>query len=154
MINFLIFCSGANKPILEKYPIEIDKYVSIGGTVFFTSLFAMFSAGYALYTVFHANDYAFAPAMLFGIIWGLSIFNLDRYIVSSMYKQGKFWSDLKLALPRLILAVLLALVISKPLELRIFETEIESELISMEQSVFKVQEDSIIRYFRLFFSTS
>lgn len=143
MINFLLFCSGANKQILEQCPTDINKYVGVGGTVFFTGLFAMLSGGYAFYTVFHTNDYALVPAMLLGILWGLFIFNLDRYIVSSMHKQGKPWNDLKLALPRLILAVLLALVISKPLELRLFETEIESELISMEQRIFKTQEDSI-----------
>lgn len=48
-----------------------------------------------------------------------------------------------MALPRIALAVLLAVVISKPLELKIFEKEIQAELILMEQELFKQQEDRV-----------
>jgi hypothetical protein len=65
------------------------------------------------------------------------IFNLDRYIVLSMKSFGKWWRDWLVALPRIALAVLLALVISKPLEMKIFEKEIKAELVMMEQEVFK-----------------
>ena len=41
------------------------------------------------------------------------------------------------------MAILLALVISKPLELKIFEKEINAELVVMEQEVFKEQEDKL-----------
>jgi hypothetical protein len=51
------------------------------------------------------------------------IFNLDRFIVSGMRKRTSSWSEWKLAFPRLVLAVLLAFVISKPLELKIFEKQ-------------------------------
>ena len=148
--HVLLFCSGVDKSILlqSEYKIEVNKYIGIGGMVFFTGFFAMLSSGYAFYTVFHADDSAFVTAILLGIIWGSFVFTLDFYIVSSMYKQGKPWNDLKLAIPRLILAVLLSLVISKPLELRLFETEIESELISLEQSKFQAQEDSIIARYK------
>ena len=134
MRDFLIFCSGADKNVLEHCPTpEMAKYEGIGGTVFFTGLFAMLSGGYALYFVFHAGEYALLSAIGLGIIWGLFIFNLDRYIVSSMVKQGSFLSDLKLAIPRLMLAILLAIVISTPLELKLFETEINSQLLSIEE---------------------
>ena len=117
--------------------------MGIGATVFFTGVLAFFSAGYALYTVF--DSYFFA--VLFGLVWGLMIFNLDRYIVMSMKSNGKWWRDWFVAAPRLALAVLLALVISKPLELKIFEKEINAELVQMEQEVFKKQEDLVkLRY--------
>lgn len=143
MKQFFWYCSGANFSILKKCPTEESKYVGIGATVFFTGLLASLSGGYALYTVFKSVW----ASMLFGLVWGAMIFNLDRYIVSSMKKQGGFWGDFKMAIPRMILAVLLALVISKPLELRIFQTEINAELITMEQKVYKDQEDKVkIRY--------
>ncbi|OQY45237.1 MAG: DUF4407 domain-containing protein [Candidatus Parabeggiatoa sp. nov. 2] len=160
MRDFLIFCSGADKNILEQCPTpEMAKYEGIGGTVFFTGLFAMLSGGYALYFVFHSGEYAFLPAILLGMIWGLFIFNLDRYIVSSMVKQGNFWSYFNLAIPRLALAILLAIVISTPLELKLFETEINAELIlkgqiliiSQEEIIrkkYKAQEDAITRRFQ------
>ena len=137
--KFLLYCSGADFKTLEQCPSDENKFIGIGGTVLFTGILALFSAGYAIYTVF--DSYFFA--IVFGLIWGLMIFNLDRYIVSSMKSRGSFGKDFLIAFPRLILAVLLALVISKPLELKIFQKEIDAELITMEQEVFKTQESKI-----------
>ncbi|WP_200976140.1 DUF4407 domain-containing protein [Echinicola sp. 20G] len=120
MKQFLWFCSGANMALLKKCPTESNKYMGIGGTVFFTGILAALSAGYALYTVFGLWYWG----VVFGLIWGVMIFNLDRFIVSSMRKKDSAWSEWKLAFPRLVLAVFLALVISKPLELKVFEREI------------------------------
>ncbi len=122
--EFFWFCSGANAGILRRTPTESNKYVGIGATVFFTGVLAALAAGYALYTIF---DQLF-PAIFFGMLWGLVIFNLDRFIVSSMRKKENAWAEWKLAIPRLVLAVLLAFVISKPLELKMFEKEINREL--------------------------
>lgn len=110
--------------MLKRAPTESNKYVGIGATVFFTGVLAALAAGYALYTVFQA----LVPAIFFGLLWGLMIFNLDRFIVSSMRKRENAWAEWKLAIPRLVLAVLLALVISKPLELKMFEREINRKL--------------------------
>ncbi len=122
--NFFWFCSGAHQNLLQRCPTEANKYAGIGATIFFTGLFAALSGGYALYTVFDTVS----SAVIFGMLWGTMIFNLDRYIVSSMSKQNRFWPEFKMALPRFVLAVLLALVISKPLELKIFEKEINRQL--------------------------
>ncbi len=137
--NFFLFCSGIDHEILEKCPSDTNKYLGIGATIFFTGVLAFFSAGYALFTVFDS----WLAAVVFGLVWGMMIFNLDRYIVSSMKSKGSFGRDFIVAFPRLVLAVLLALVISKPLELKIFEKEINAELIVMEQEVFKTQEDRV-----------
>lgn len=122
--RFFWFCSGANFSILKKTPSETNKYFGIGATVFFTGVLAALAAGYALFTVFQSP----IPAIFFGLLWGLMIFNLDRFIVSSMRKKDSSITEWKLAIPRLILAVLLALVISKPLELKMFEREINRKL--------------------------
>ena len=122
--EFLWFCSGAFFPLIKRSPSESNKYIGIGGAVLFTGLLAALSAGYALYTIFESVRIA----MLFAILWGVLIFNLDRFIVSSMRKRDSLWFEWKLAIPRLALAVLLALVISKPLELKIFEKEINRKL--------------------------
>lgn len=137
--QFFLFCSGVHPAMLRRAPAETNKYGGIGGTIFFTGLLAALSAGYALWTVF---EQAWA-AILFGAIWGLMIFNLDRYIVAGMKKRERFGQEFLMALPRLILAVLIAIVISKPLELKIFEKEIQAELLSMEQQVYKQQEDLV-----------
>lgn len=141
--NFFWFCSGANVSMLKRTPSDHQKYVGIGATVFFTGIFASIAAGYALYYVF--NDLSeftrITAAIAFGLLWGLMIFNLDRYIVSSMKKSGSFSGELKIALPRFILAGVIAMVISKPLELQIFHTSIEYKLREMEQSELKKIED-------------
>ena len=137
--QFFLFCSGVDQNILQQCPTDQNKYIGIGATVFFTGVLAWISSAYALYSVFDQTWIALA----FGLIWGLMIFNLDRYIVSSMKSKGSWGRDFLVAIPRLGLAVLLALVISKPLELKIFEKEIDAELLIMEQEVFKGQEDTI-----------
>lgn len=137
--QFLIYCSGADRDILEECPTDKNKYIGIGGTVFFTGVLAFVSSSYAILTVF--DNYL--TALFFGLVWGLMIFNLDRYIVSSMKSRGSWFRDLAVAFPRLVMAILLALVISKPLELKIFEKEINAELLVMEQEVFKTQEDRV-----------
>jgi hypothetical protein len=136
---FFWLCSGVHIPMLKKCEVESSKYAGVGATIFFTGIFAALSASYALYTVFD-NVWI---AGLSGLVWGLMIFNLDRYIVSSMRKEGNTMREFKTALPRIILAILISLVIAKPLELRIFDKEIRSELIMMEQQTYSAQEHEI-----------
>lgn len=115
----------------------------MGATIFFTGLFAALAAGYALHMVFDT----IWISMLLGIVWGLMIFNLDRYIVSSMRKEGNVKRELLAASPRIILAIIISIVIAKPLELKIFEKEINPELIVMEQEAYARQESQLkLRY--------
>lgn len=136
IIQFLLYCSGAHVNSLKRTPTEINKFVGIGGTILFTAIFAFISSSYALYTVFNNM----LTAILFGIIWALMIFNLDRYIVLSIRNNGNLMNDLMIGSPRIIIAVFLAIVISKPLELKIFEKEIDIELASMSQEIKTKQE--------------
>ena len=130
--QFFIICSGADTGILKTASsAEQNKYAGIGATVFFTALMAFIASGYALYTVF---DNLFT-AIFFGLIWGLLIFNLDRFIVSTIKKRESFLDEFLQALPRLILAVIIAIVISKPLEMKIFEKEINQVLLEEKNAM-------------------
>jgi hypothetical protein len=122
--KFLVLCSGSSVSLLEKTPTEINKHAGIGGVVLFTAILASLSSGYALYIVF---GHLWA-SIGFGVLWGLMIFNLDRFIVASMRKSGNYFQQFLAATPRIILAALLGIVISKPLELRVFEKEIDKQL--------------------------
>ena len=125
--RFFIICSGSDTQILEHCSQgEQNKYAGIGATVFFTALMAFIAGSYALYNVF---DNLFT-SIIFGFIWGLLIFNLDRYIVSTIKKTGNVLDELIQASPRIVLAVIIAIVISKPLELKIFEKEIDHVLLT------------------------
>ena len=129
--NFFWLCSGSSRSLLNECPTEGSKYAGIGATVFFTGIFAALASAYAFYTF--TDNYWISGGL--GLVWGALIFNLDRYIVSSMRKNGNPSHELKMALPRIILAILISVVIARPLELKIFEKEIQTELESMNAEI-------------------
>ncbi|MCB4799105.1 DUF4407 domain-containing protein [Neotamlana laminarinivorans] len=142
--QFFIICSGADTDILEQCSKgEQNKYAGIGATVFFTAVMATIAASYALFTVFDS----LYSAILFGLIWGLLIFNLDRYIVSTIKKNGNFTDELIQAAPRIILALIIAIVISKPLELKIFEKEINQVLLEEKNALTLSNKNQIAQQF-------
>jgi hypothetical protein len=137
------------------------KYFCLGGIVVATAIMAGLSGGYAFYTIFkpsygdvldgyvlaHGSANGFveptyietaAIALLFGIVWGLIIYNIDRFIVTSTGKgdgtEAITWGELKGSLPRIIMGCIIAISISKPLEIRILKGEIDTRLqIKQEQ---------------------
>src|SRR5690606_40473465 len=105
--KFFILCSGADADILDSCSKgEQNMYAGIRATVFFSAVMAFIASAYALFTVFD-NAYT---AIFFGIVWGLLIFNLDRFIVSTIKKSNSFKSEFLQAPPRIILAVIIAIV--------------------------------------------
>ncbi len=142
--QFFIICSGADTDILDQCSKgEQNKYAGIGATVFFTALMAFIAGSYALYTVF--DNYFVAIG--FGFIWGLLIFNLDRYIVSTIKKTGHVIDEFIQASPRIILAVIIAIVISKPLELKLFEKEINQVLLEQKNELTLANKNQISEQF-------
>jgi hypothetical protein len=124
--NFLWWCAGAHQSLLKQFPSEHSKYSGLGGVILATFVLASLSAGYAVYSIF--NNWIWT--ILFGLTWGLIIFNFDRFLVSTMRKYGvskrrQFW----MAVPRIALAVLIGITIARPLELKIFEKEIDTKLV-------------------------
>lgn len=130
--RFLIWSSGADHEILarESCLTERYKYESIGATVVLTATMAFFSGGYALFTVFGSVPVSIA----LGAIWSSVIFNLDRFFIltANQRKSDSKWQFYLASALRLSIAVLLSLVVAKPLELRLFEREISQELQQVE----------------------
>ncbi|NQZ79260.1 MAG: DUF4407 domain-containing protein [Ekhidna sp.] len=141
--HFFWLCAGANRSILRNCTSEGSKYAGIGATIFFTGIFATIAAGYALFTVF--DNYLIAAAA--GFLWGLMIFNLDRFIVSSIRKNGNTKQEWISAIPRLLMAILISIVIAKPLELKIFEKEVEAEVALMIQEDLGNKENAVKQRF-------
>lgn len=143
--SFFILCSGSDKDILQSCSNgEQNKYAGIGATVFFTAVMAFLASSYALYTVFD-NYYT---AVFFGLIWGLLIFNLDRFIVSTIKKRANFKSEFIQATPRIVLAIIIAIVISKPLETKIFEKEINTVLLKEKNAMALQNKKEVALYFQ------
>lgn len=142
--TFFILCSGADRNLLANCSEgEKTKFVGIGATVFFTAVMAFIAAAYALFTVFDS----IYPAVGFGIVWGLLIFNLDRFIVSTIRKRDSFLSELIQASPRIALAIIIAIVISKPLEIKIFEKEINTVLLKEKNAMALNNKNEVGNYF-------
>ncbi|TLP74522.1 DUF4407 domain-containing protein [Maribacter sp. ACAM166] len=138
--KFFILCSGADADLLKTCSKgEQNKYAGIGATVFFTAVMAFIASSYALFTVFD-NVYA---AMFFGFIWGMLIFNLDRFIVSTIKKRNNVGQEFLQATPRIILAIIIAVVISKPLEMKIFEKEINQVLLEQKNELTLANKDQL-----------
>ena len=143
--DFFILCSGADRQIIQSSSNgEQNKYAGIGATVFFTAVMAFIAGSYALYTVF---DNAFT-AIGFGLVWGLLIFNLDRFIVSTIKKRDSFLDELLQASPRIVLAIIIAIVISKPLEIKIFEKEINTVLLKEKNAMALNNKKEVANYFQ------
>jgi hypothetical protein len=124
--NFLWWCAGAHQPLLKEFPSEHTKYAGLGGVILATFILASLSAGNAIYSVFGSIGWT----VVFAIIWGLIIFNFDRFLVSTMRKYGvskkkQIW----MAIPRMVLALLIGITIARPLELKIFEKEIDTKMV-------------------------
>ena len=153
--SFLWMCAGADRDILEQCPdADRIKYQGIGGIIFATGILAFISSSYAFWTVFspkdglalepevytHTANMAMIGSVFGGLVWGLVIFNIDRFIVSST-GSGDGTSSISAseffqALPRMLMAGLIGLCLSTPLELRILKPEIDTYL-HQEQEALK-----------------
>jgi hypothetical protein len=143
--RFFLLCSGVDSDIVNSCSNgEQNKYAGIGATVFFTAVMAFIASSYALYTVFD-NPYI---AIAFGLIWGFLIFNLDRFIVSTIKKRDSFLDEFIQASPRIVLAIIIAIVISKPLEIKIFEKEIKTVLLKEKNEMAIANKNQVANYFK------
>lgn len=142
LMRFLWRAAGGDRNLLERatYSDQV-KYMCLGGIIVATGLMAGLAGGYAFYTIFQPKHDIFSDVVdtstaikstLFGIVWGLIIFNIDRFIVTSTGKgdgtEAITWDEIKSAIPRIIMGAIIAITISKPVEIRMFKTEIENKL--------------------------
>jgi hypothetical protein len=130
--QWLLWISGAQPKVLDQCPSESIKFESLGWAIMITSGLATISMWFALDSAMGVNPVIATPIAL---LWGLAIMGIDRWLITSMPPDGqrRFW----LAAPRLALAILLGTLISTPLVLRIFESEINAQI-----SVIKAKAES------------
>ena len=141
--------AGADRYLLERstYSDQI-KYFCLGGIVVATGVMAALAGGYAFYYIFSPKGPATETAIdmqsvlfatFFGIVWGLIIFNIDRFIVTSTGKgdgtEAITGREFKSAIPRIIMGMIIALTISKPIEIKMFETEINHALFEKQEDI-------------------
>jgi hypothetical protein len=138
--RFLWFCAGADPQLLMRSPhSERVKEVGIGGVVLATGILAFLSSWYAFFTVFGPNlgeqalPIHYASSTFFALVWALVIFNLDRFIVTST-GHGDGTSDMTFkefvnGIPRIFMALIIGITLAAPLEMRVFQSELDAEII-------------------------
>lgn len=138
---FFWLLSGAEISILKDCPTDYNRQAGIGFTIFMTTLLAFFSGSYAGY--YFGESYL--SAVIFGIIWASLIFSIDRSMVVTLKKdptkeKQNFCAAL---LSRGVLAILIAFIISIPLELLIFKENIDLHMDKYKlDQVYSVQQAS------------
>nr|WP_296777368.1 DUF4407 domain-containing protein [Rhodococcus sp. (in: high G+C Gram-positive bacteria)] len=127
--------AGSRVDVLDELPGSVPKQSAMGAVLLTTAGFAAISAGYALSITGIASGFG---AVLGGLVWGIAILNLDRLLVIGLAKETGWKRNLSLAAPRIILAIILGVVISTPLMLRVFDSEIAAQ---MNRNILTAQED-------------
>lgn len=128
--DFMVWLGGADKTVLKKVPQARSRFAQMGGVLLTTAGIAAMSMTFALHDAVKAPWFV---AGFIGFLWGGVILNLDRLLVLSIGSIRNSRHMLLMALPRLAMATVLAVVISTPLVLRIFQRDINNELFIMRQ---------------------
>lgn len=126
--RLVLALSGADEEILAYVPSERTRFESLGWAILITSGMAMISMWFALSSALGINGIVAIPVAVF---WGLVIMGIDRWLITSMPVDGS--RKFAMAAPRVLLAVLLGTLISTPLVLRIFQSEINAQMAVMQQ---------------------
>jgi Domain of unknown function (DUF4407) len=126
--TFVLFLSGAHEEVLTLVPSERARFESMGWAILITSGVATVSMWFALASAVGVNGILALPIAL---AWGLAIMGIDRWLIISMPVGSK--RKFLMAVPRLALALLLGTLISTPLVLRVFESEINAQIATMQQ---------------------
>jgi hypothetical protein len=120
---------GADLAVLRRVPSARSRFVQMALVLLTTAGVAVVSMSFALHDGVKAP---WAWAVLFGLLWGGVILNIDRFLVTSMGAIRSKWQLAFMALPRLAMAALLSLAISTPLVLRVFSSDIKAEVYSQQ----------------------
>jgi hypothetical protein len=152
MEKILWYCAGADSRLLiQCMNSDRVKYQGLGGIVLATGLLAFIAMTFAINVIFFDGNWeggisSIVVPLSIGLLWGLIIFNLDRFIVSSTGKgdgTDKITSsEIIGALPRILMAFVIAMSISAPLEIVIFEKEINKRFTEINEQKFNVQKEA------------
>ena len=126
--KIVLALAGANEEVLSLVPSERPRFESLGWAILITSGVAAVSMWFALASAVGINGILAFPVAL---AWGLVIMGIDRWLIVSMPLDGP--RKILMVAPRLALALLLGTLISTPLVLRIFESEINAQMAKMQQ---------------------
>ncbi|KAF2412504.1 hypothetical protein B1729_14780 [Microbacterium sp. B35-04] len=121
----LAVLGGADASVLDQVPIETPRFVQMFFVIAGTALISAISMFFALTTGVRIVAWGALPL---AIIWALIIFNLDRFLTSTMRSTHSVGRLIGLAIPRVIMAAVIGIVVAEPLVLQIFHNDIAREV--------------------------
>ena len=116
---------GADASVLDQVPIETPRFVQMFFVIAGTALISAISMYFALTTGVRIVAWGALPL---AIVWALIIFNLDRFLTSTMRSTHSVGRLIGLAIPRVIMAAVIGIVVAEPLVLQIFHNDIAREV--------------------------
>jgi len=116
---------GAEGGILDRVPSETPRFVQMFFVLLGTALVSALSMFFALTTGVQVLVWLAIPL---AIVWAALIFNLDRFLTSTMTSTRNVWRLIGLAIPRVIMAAVIGFVVAEPVVLQVFHNDIAREV--------------------------
>ena len=124
-LRTMAILGGAEGEILDRVPGETPRFVQMFFVLAGTALVSAISMFFALTT---GVQVAMWIAIPLAIVWAGIIFNLDRFLTSTMTSTRSVGKLIGLALPRVAMAVLIGFLVAEPLVLQVFHNDIDREV--------------------------
>lgn len=135
-LRTLAILGGADGEILDRVPGETPRFVQMFFVLLGTALVSAISMLFALTTGVQVAVWLAIPL---AIVWAAIIFNLDRFLTSTMTSTRSIPKLIGLALPRVAMAMLIGFLVAEPLVLQVFHNDIAREVAAT--NIVQAQED-------------
>lgn len=124
-LRTLAILGGADGEVLDRVPGETPRFVQMFFVLAGTALVSAISMLFALTTGVQVAIWVAVPL---AIVWAAIIFNLDRFLTSTMTSTRSIGKLIGLALPRVAMAALIGFLVAEPLVLQVFHNDIAREV--------------------------
>lgn len=140
----LAVLAGARASLLAQVPREADRFTQILPLLIATAALSSVSMAFAVANgVLPGEPYAWYAAIPVALLWGALIFIVDRALTSSMKSTKSRIQLFMNFIPRFLLALLIGAVVSGPLVLQIFASDIRQEMMSINLAQGTAQGDQL-----------
>lgn len=136
----LAILGGADGSVLDQVPTETPRFVQMFFVIAGTALISAISMYFALTTGVRIVAWGALPL---AIVWALIIFNLDRFLTSTMRSTHSVGRLIGLAIPRVIMAAVIGIVVAEPLVLQIFHNDIAREVNATNITQAQTDQDAV-----------
>ncbi|REJ07232.1 DUF4407 domain-containing protein [Microbacterium bovistercoris] len=139
-LRTLAILGGADGEILDRVPGETPRFVQMFFVLLGTALVSALSMMFALMTGVQVAVWLAVPL---AIVWAAIIFNLDRFLTSTMTATRSVGKLIALAIPRVLMAALIGFVVAEPVVLQVFHNDIAREVASTNITQAQSDQDAL-----------